>query len=232
MRIRSIKPEYFKHDGLGSLSPVTRILFIGLWCMADCAGRLEDRPKRIKVEVLPYDDVEIEKPLTELAVAGFIIRYSVGDQSFIEIPSFQRHQRITGKEADTESRFPACQNKKPGKQRGNNGAAKGEHPESLEGRRKGRETEGNGFLQFWSAYPKKKSKESAERAFAKADAPLETLMASLDRFKADPDWIKDAGKFIPYPATWLNQRRWEDELFVPVVAAPRPPVAYDAPPQY
>lgn len=217
MRIRSVKPEFFKHDVLGSLSPIARLLFIGMWCMADCAGRLEDRPKRIKVEVLPYDDADVEQLLSELCEHGFILRYSVEDQPLIEIPSFARHQRITGKESEQESRFPSYQKKKVVKQRGNNGETPEKHPESLE-------TEGKGdvctFDEFWCRYPKKKAKDQAVKAFAKVRISREILFAALDKQKADPDWLKDNGKYIPYPATWLNGKRWEDSLEPVVLELP------------
>lgn len=226
MRIRSIKPEFFKHDVLGAMSPLNRLLFIGLWCMADCAGRMEDRPKRIKVEILPYDEADVDAILSELQEAQMLNRYEVDGERFIEIPSFLRHQRITGKEADIDSRFPSASRKKTGKHRGNNGATPGITGD-------GRETEGKGdggFLQFWSAYPKKKAKDQASKAFAKADAPLETLMLAVMRHRDSADWRKDGGKYIPYPATWLNGRRWEDDEQINLPAmTPRPAVAYDAP---
>jgi hypothetical protein len=53
-RSRNIKPGFFLNDELAECEPLARILFAGLWCIADREGRLEDRPKRIKAEVLPY----------------------------------------------------------------------------------------------------------------------------------------------------------------------------------
>ena len=52
-RIRSIKPEFFLDEELAELSPLTRLLFVGLWTLADCEGRLEDRPKRIRAQLHP-----------------------------------------------------------------------------------------------------------------------------------------------------------------------------------
>lgn len=70
------------------------------------------------------------------------------------------------------------------------------------------------FERFWGAYPKKKGKEAARRAWKKLapDMALCRVMAeALDRQKQSEDWRKDGGQFIPYPSTWLNGRRWEDE---------------------
>jgi hypothetical protein len=66
MRIRTIKPGFFTHEEIAELSPLARLLFIGLWCMADVAGRLEDRPKRIKIEILPYDKADADALLNEI----------------------------------------------------------------------------------------------------------------------------------------------------------------------
>jgi hypothetical protein len=59
-RARNIKPGFFLNDELAECEPLARLLFAGLWCIADREGRLEDKPKRIKVEILPYDDCDID----------------------------------------------------------------------------------------------------------------------------------------------------------------------------
>lgn len=142
MRIRSIKPGFFNNDELAELRPLTRLLFIGLWCLADRRGRLEDRPRRIKAELLPYDDFDAGEMLAELERAAFVTRYESGGLALIQINTFEEHQRITGKEAEGESKFPApliLSTRQPkGKQWGNNR----ETTETTEG--KGREgKEGN-----------------------------------------------------------------------------------------
>lgn len=68
------------------------------------------------------------------------------------------------------------------------------------------------FEIFWSAYPTKVGKQPARKAFDKAKVPVETLVAAIDRQKCSSQWSKDGGRYIPNPATWLNQCRWEDEL--------------------
>jgi hypothetical protein len=91
VRSRIVKPNFFKNEDLARLDPLARILFEGLWCMADREGRIEDRPARIKAEVLPYDAVNIDELLDALAVRPgpgsdpFIIRYTVEGRRFIQI---------------------------------------------------------------------------------------------------------------------------------------------------
>jgi len=97
MRARGIKPGYFKNEGLASCSQAARLLFVGLWLLADREGRLEDRPKRIEAEIFPYEEVNVEKLLDELAVdrdgnGAFIQRYSAEGHRYITIVNFLRHQ--------------------------------------------------------------------------------------------------------------------------------------------
>ena len=70
------------------------------------------------------------------------------------------------------------------------------------------------FSLFWTAYPKKKSKADAEKAFKKLNPDkqlLDTMLGALEEQKRSQDWNRNNGQFIPYPATWLNGRRWEDD---------------------
>lgn len=69
------------------------------------------------------------------------------------------------------------------------------------------------FSQFWEAYPKKKGKEAARKAWRKLSPDRElcrTMAKALKWQKQSPEWLKDNGQYIPYPATWLNGHRWED----------------------
>lgn len=100
-RARNIKPGLFSNELMAELPAFDRLLFIGLWCLADREGRLEDRPKRIKMELFPCDTYDVEAGLANLASAKFITRYSVEGFSAIEIDNFQKHQRPHGTEKDS-----------------------------------------------------------------------------------------------------------------------------------
>jgi hypothetical protein len=91
-RMRTIKPGFFTNDVLAEVEPLGRILFAGLWTLADRAGRLEDRPRKIKVEILPYDECDIESLLAQLAERRFITRYDVNGTHYIQIRAFDKHQ--------------------------------------------------------------------------------------------------------------------------------------------
>lgn len=127
-RIRTIKPEFFLDDELAELTPLTRLLFIGLWTLADCEGRLEDRPKRIRAQIHPFDDGDTDAMLQALHDHGFIHRYTANGLRCIEIRSFKRHQRLSGKEAEGQSLIPPMEKsgsdgEAMGKQRGSDGEA-------------------------------------------------------------------------------------------------------------
>lgn len=80
------------------------------------------------------------------------------------------------------------------------------------------------FAAFWSAYPRKDSKAKAKASWDKLKPDKELvsrIMAALEQHKRSDQWNRDGGQYIPYPATWLNQRRWEDEGITPT--QPEPP---------
>ncbi|AZV93572.1 hypothetical protein CBF45_07455 [Bordetella sp. J329] len=104
-RARNIKPSFFSNDDLADIDPLGRLLFIGLWTMADREGRLEDRPRRIKAEVLPYDGCDVDGLLQDLSKHGFILRYEVGGERFIQVLNFAKHQNPHVKES--ASQIPA-----------------------------------------------------------------------------------------------------------------------------
>ncbi len=102
MRSRNIKPGFFKNDGLWDCDPLARLLFIGLWCLADREGRLEDRPRRIKAEILPADECNVDDLLSQLQdVAKVIVRYEVNKVRVIQVLNFIRHQSPHAKEIDS-----------------------------------------------------------------------------------------------------------------------------------
>ena len=87
-RARSIKPGFFKNETLAELPPHGRLLYAGLWTIADRSGRLEDRPKRIKAEIFPYENQNVERLLSDLDKSGFIIRYEASGTRYIAIPAW------------------------------------------------------------------------------------------------------------------------------------------------
>jgi len=105
-RARNIKPGFYTNDILAECEPLARILFSGLWCFADREGRLEDRPKKIKAEILPYDDCNADDLLNQLEKHGFILRYASGEYKYIQVLNFGKHQNPHVKEQESDIPAP------------------------------------------------------------------------------------------------------------------------------
>ncbi|MDE1484774.1 hypothetical protein, partial [Xenorhabdus bovienii] len=101
-RSRNIKPGFFTNDDLAECEPLARLLFAGLWTIADREGRLEDKPRKIKAMILPYDDADCNDLLEQLHKKNFITRYAVDGNEFIQINNWKKHQNPHCKEAATE----------------------------------------------------------------------------------------------------------------------------------
>ena len=91
-RSRNIKPGFFRNADLVELPVEARLLFVGLWTLADREGRLEDRPKQIKMEIFPADCFDCDALLTSLASTGMIERYEVGGKRYLHVVNFTKHQ--------------------------------------------------------------------------------------------------------------------------------------------
>lgn len=221
-RSRVIKYSFFGDEKIVGLSPIHRLLFIGLWCLADREGRLRDRPNQIRLNIFPGEDVDVNSGLEALQAAGLVIRYEAESERLLQIRNFQNHQTPHHKEA--ESILPpcladGCGNVEPNtvqasatsnsgmylvtrNSKHSNGGGGGETPESS-------------FAGFWSVYPRRVGKGAAETAWKKAVrvTSAEAIIAGLERQL--PNLValagKDGGRFVPHPATWLNQKRWEDD---------------------
>lgn len=107
-RIRYLKPDFFKDEDIAELPHQLRLFYAGLWCQADRAGRLEDRPQRLKVEIFPYERFDVEKALSILAQPKknsqkpFLVRYEVSGERFIQILQWSKHQKPHHTERDSE----------------------------------------------------------------------------------------------------------------------------------
>lgn len=236
-RARNIKPGFFKNENLVDLPYETRLLFIGLWTLADREGRLEDRPKRIKMEIFPADDVNVDACLDQLQASGFILRYTVGDARYIQVLAFTKHQHPHVKEGAStipapgfvpteEPEAPDEHHASPVQAPDEHHASPSESPLPITENPLPTHTDadapdaGTGldyspdFLAFYTAYPKRVGKGAAWRAW-KRIKPTKALQGKMiEAVQAQrnwPQWQRENGKYIPNPATWLNEGRWDDE---------------------
>lgn len=108
-RIRTIKPDFFKHEALFEAELETglplRVAYAGLWTQADREGRFLWRPRPLKLDILPYDNCDFGQVLDALATRGFLVKYSDGKRDIGAIPSFLCHQVINNRES--ASKLPA-----------------------------------------------------------------------------------------------------------------------------
>ena len=165
MRIRSIKPDFFRHGGLQDLeaeNPGQHVMLVyaGLWGLCDNQGVFPCEARRLKLDVLPFLDFSMEKTIGLLEGAGFLVRYKAEDgKVYGYIPSFCAHQRITGKEAIEGKKYPMpveAAEKQPRtteQTRGNVGETTGKHTDAQEG--KGREKEREGSVEGETPTPGK-----------------------------------------------------------------------------
>lgn len=230
-RARNIKPGLFKNEVLGVADPLVTLLFEGLWLLADREGRLEDRPLRIKAEIFPYrDGLDIESLLNWLVDNEFIVRYTCEGKRYIQVNNFDKHQNPHKNEAPSE--IPAFSegcttSEKIGTTSEKIGSARADSlipdsliPDSLQPpcappARDDDATSEDLFAKFYRLYPNKKGKANALKAWKKlklTDDLINQIFDGLGRYCVSADWLKDGGQFVPHPATWLNGRRWEDEV--------------------
>lgn len=239
--------------------------------MADREGRLRDKPKEIKLQVLPSDNCDIETLLESLS-DHFITRYEVDGERYIQVNNFSKHQNPHKNEnssaipeySENNTSTPEITRVAPEQHQSNRADSSysdssysdslsiedtnvsslaqncAEEPEKVSESLAVQTAAGAGdepvdhsktspskrFDAFWAAYPKKKNKGDAEKAF-KAIKPddllLDSMLHALESARKSKDWAKDGGQYIPYPATWLRAKAWEDENDIEVQARPDEP---------
>lgn len=229
-RIRGIKPEFWTDSVMVQLSPLARLLYIGMWNFAMCdEGHLDNDPIRLKLQILPLENVSIEQLLDELSTSSRIVyEQAQNGQTYIRIPTLRKQM---GKGSRWKPRCPACNSAEnlvqnhhvtptnsselPVTPKSSQEIEKESPEEKRREEKRIKDLSMNKFIDefeiWWTRYPKKQSKKPAEKAFvkARAKASLEQLNDGLTRYiesmaGKDPQFIALAG-------TWLNAERWTDE---------------------
>lgn len=233
-RIRSLKPEFFLDEDLAALPFSHRLCFQGLWCEADKDGRLEDRPKRLKATIFPYDDVDMDDMLWTLSVK-FITRYEVDGKRYIQINNFGKHQRPHHTEAASvlpviDENASVVVRELTVKQPLDNG----EHAEGREGKGKviGREGNRKGsvkcpsrnaeFEMFWDAFNYKKGIKGALQSWYRISMTEELFSKIIEGAKREASnrqALIARGSTPKMAQGWLTEMRWEDEhIETPVIS--------------
>ena len=143
-RIRTIKPDFFRHEGLFEAEQTEgmplRVAFAGLWTACDREGRFVWAPRQLKLDCLPYDDVDFAQVLEMLRTRGFVVKYSVQGKEYGCIPSWDQHQVINNREA--ASRIPELIESHPLTRAARVPDASPTRHDSAQGERKGKEGKG------------------------------------------------------------------------------------------
>ena len=112
-RIRTIKPQFFTSEDVTAQSPLARLLFVGLFTECDRDGRVEARPRTLKMRLLPEDDVDVDALLWCLVDGGLIRRYEASGVNVIQVVKFDKHQKPHPKEVASTLAAKGSDRQKP-----------------------------------------------------------------------------------------------------------------------
>lgn len=216
---RIIKESICVSDSIDSLSWFEEVLFYRLIVNCDDYGRFDGRAAVIKSRLFPLKDSVTVKAVSDainkLASAELVTLYVFEGKPYLYLPTWDKHQQVRARRSKYPepssdlissdiicnqmiSDVPVIQSKNESKN------------ESESESKSARE---EAFDTFWAAYPRKVGKGAARKAFAKLPAAVFPLLVpAVEAQKQCAQWRKNGGEYIPNPATWLNQERWEDKL--------------------
>ena len=213
-RARNIKPGLFVNDELAEVEPLGRLLFIGLWTIADRAGRLKDRPKKIKAQTLPFDDCDTDDLLQQLEEHGFIYRYEADGCNLIQILNFTKHQNPHVKEPESEFPAPDLHDTSTIQAPYNSDANPADslllitdNPNGGDDKKTSKEKTAHELYEhLWQLYPRKKGKGGVSKTqkLQLLKIGTEHLERCINRFIADMEnQNRDIDKY-PYGSTFFN----------------------------
>lgn len=240
-RSRTISPKFFQNEDLAELPPEARLLFIGLWTIADRSGRLEDRPKRIRGQLFSYGvSIDLDELLAGLDSKDLIFRYRLNGYDYIQIPKWFTYQRPHPKEPDSGIPpipcdlvdYKACRTfcmtsrEKVSTSRSSSLLSVPSDPSvppivprAAKPARMSVVQSGwrdVAFREFWNHCAWAKiARGAAHRAYCRRAATPE-LAEQINKAAREqgPRLLKEAaqqGRSVLHPATWLNGERWADE---------------------
>lgn len=235
-RSRMVKPEFWDDERLASISFQARLTYIGIWNFCDDYGVTKANPLWLKSRIFPYDDKismkEFEKWLSELRKLKRVIEFRVNEEPFFYLPKFLKHQVINRPSA---SRYPDPKDYINKDSLSTHGILTSEI--EIEVKEKEKENintspdgsvinthgvvnaNGDGFEQFWKAYPKKRAKgdclEIWKKLKRKKTLPeISRILDAIESQKHERANLKNIGAFCPEwkdPERWLKKGCWDDE---------------------
>ena len=234
-------------DNIDALTWFDEVFFTRLIVNADDFGRMDGRPAILKARLFPLKTVQledVESALQHLEEQNLIQRYKVNGKPYLQLNTWDDHQRIRAKiskypgpeEANTDDGHLSADCVHLSASCGHLSADCGQaqtndsrlrtsapviqsesnpnpNPNPTRARARG-EVMQKRFDEFWRNYPKHEGKGAALKAWNKINPSAELLskmLQTIEKYKKTDQWNKDGGQYIPLPATWLNQGRWDDD---------------------
>ena len=237
---RILKESIRVSESIDKLSWFEEVLFYRLIVSCDDYGRYDGRPAIIKNMLFPLKDNLTLKAVTNainsLASAELVVLYEFEGKPYLYLPGWNEHQAVRAK----KSKYPAPDNSMKTSEIickqmqadvpviQSNPIRESESISKSVSVSEPPNPQPGAFERFWSAYPKKVGKEAAFKSFKRIrGVSVDTMVQAVERQKQSEQWKKDNGRFIPNPATWLNQGRWEDEIPAPSQSAKAQPCPAD-----
>ena len=227
MRIRSIKPEFWRSSAISALPIEDRLLFIGLWSYVDDNGVGKDKLSAIAADLFA-DDLERDAPetfarvsrgLARLSEAGRVVRYAVAGADYLRVVNWLEHQRI---DKPGKARYPsddaedAVIRESVAKPRESVATGAGEQGNRGTGEKKNSPAPSvlvSAFDRAWEHWPKKVERKKALEQWRVAvnKIGLEVAVEAVTRF-GDAYAATTERRFVPALGVWLRGERWTDEL--------------------
>ena len=249
MRIRSIKPEFWRSPDITRLSIDDRLLFIGLWSYVDDNGVGRDEEASIVADLFAADMfaapretvARVSRGLANLSEAGLIARYEADGRPYLSVIKWGDHQRI---DKPAKARYPrydaegatprdtlATPSRDPrawsrGAEEQRRRGEGGELPCSPAAPSSVRAIPAR-FDEFWEIYPRKVGKDRARTSYLAATRRTDEQVVIDGALRLAQDPNLPEAQFIPHPTTWLNRGGWQDEPLPDRAARDRRPTADD-----
>ena len=234
---RLLREGIIGSESVNSLPPEAEVFYRRLMSVVDDFGRYSAHSALLRAALYPLQldrvsEAHIIRHLATCRKANLLLVYVHEGKRFLELLKFGQHVRAKNSKwpappdqcaTDAVHQNRICQTDAPGDGDGDGdeypltpsgGSEEGHSPNPSGQEKEKRAVET--FASFWTAYPRRVGKVPAEKAWRKHDCAdlLPQILAALERQRNHPQWTKDGGQFIPHPATWINQQRWQDEAAV------------------
>lgn len=220
-RIRTVKPELWSDPEFTECSVNARLLFIAALNFASDFGVLADKPKQLKMQCFPGDNVRIDRLIDELVEHRFWVRRTAPDgANVLVIRTFVEHQKVN-RPNDGRWGDPSTWTDFTEDSLSDHGTITAQSPPEGNGREgsntssiaKPIDDANHDFDAFWTAYPRKVSRPDAVKAWRKLKPPERiAALAALPHHVSAWERTKTEPQFIPHASRWINARRWEDQV--------------------